>query len=127
VKTRYKVLLVDDEKDVLTIYSRSLEQAGYEVVCTEKGVEAIVMVQKEKPDILILDMKLADISGYEVIGRLRGNRETAMIPILAMSGYVEELHRLEDKREDSALASIAKPFKFEDLVAKVRGLLKQEG
>jgi DNA-binding response OmpR family regulator len=49
-----------------------------------------------------------------------------MIPILAMSGYAEELQKLEDKREDSALTSITKPFKFDDLAAKIRTLLKQE-
>ncbi|MBN1526273.1 MAG: response regulator [Candidatus Omnitrophica bacterium] len=126
VRTRYKVLLVDDERDILDIYKGSLEGEGYEVACSESGLNAMDMIRKDKPDILVLDMRLKDINGYEIIGRLRTNKETATIPILAMSGYAEELGKLEDKREDSALSSISKPFQLKDLLSKMRLLLKQE-
>ncbi len=125
IRIKFRVLVIDDDKDVLDVCKKVLKKEDYEVACSESGLKGLEMAQKDRPDILILDMRLGDINGYEIIGRLRSSKEMATIPILAMSGYIEELGKLEDKREDSALLSIAKPFKLEEMAAMVRGLLKQ--
>jgi CheY-like chemotaxis protein len=125
IKTKFKVLAVDDDKNLLDICRRSLEKEGYDVASSESGLKALEMIEKDKPDMLLLDMKLLDINGYEIIGRLRSSKATFMIPILVMSGYPEELAKLEDGREDSALLSIAKPFRLEEMMAMIRGMLKQ--
>jgi len=125
VKTRFRALVIDDDKAVLDVCRKALEKDGYEVACAESGLKGMDMIRQDRPDILLLDMKLPDVNGYEIIGRLRSGKATFMIPILVMSGYPEELAKLEDKREDSALSSIAKPFKLEEMVAMVRGMLRQ--
>lgn len=126
IKERYKALVVDDEKNLLEMCRRFLESEGYEVATSEKGLEAIEMIGKDKPDILITDMRLDDINGYEMIGRLRSDNATAMIPILVMSGYAEELARLSEKREEMGLLSLAKPFHLKDLLVKIHQLLNQQ-
>ena len=110
---------------MLDIIKNFLEKKGHGVTCSEKGRDAVEIIGRDKPDLVILDMKLKDISGFEIIGRLRSNKDTLRIPIIAMSGYPEELFKIEDKQEELALVSIAKPFDLQDLLSIVRKLLKQ--
>lgn len=126
VKARFTIMLVDDEPGMVDIYKRSLQEAGYDVTTAVRGLDAIGMIEQNRPDLLVLDMRLPDVSGYEVIGRLRSRKETAALPILATSAFAEEMGNLEDRRDDSALAEISKPFEFRDFLALVRMLLKQE-
>jgi len=70
-------------------------------------------------------MILKDISGFEIIGRLRSNQDTLKVPIIAMSGHPEELIKIEDRQEELALVSISKPFDLEDLLSIARKLLQQ--
>lgn len=126
IKTKFKIIIVDDNKDILDICKGFLVDKGYDVICSGKGLEAIEIIQKDKPDLVLLDMKLEDINGYEIIGRLRSNKDISIIPILVMSGYPEELSKLESKKGEAALASISKPFHLEDLLSKIRALLRQK-
>lgn len=123
LKKKYKILLADQEPDARIIYKLALESSGYEVTCLEKNVDAVALAQKDKPDIIILNMKLSDINSYEEIIRLKNSKGVTEIPIIAMSVHTEELYKL---KEDSSLVLIGKPFKFEDLLAKIRRLLKQQ-
>ncbi len=125
VKTKDKVLVIDDDKAMLDIIKNFLEKKGHGVICSEKGLDAVAIIGKDKPDLVILDMKLKDTSGYEIIGRLRSNKETSRTPIIAMSGYSEELSRIGERQEELALVSIAKPFNLEDLSSIVRKLLQR--
>jgi len=125
IKAKYKVMVIDDSKEILDTCRDFLTKEGYNIVCFERGLDAIKTVGKDRPDIVLLDMRLKDINGYEIIGRLRSNSDTSALPILVMSGYPEELIKIEDKREDSALTSIGKPFDLKDLLVKMRILLKQ--
>ncbi|HTZ11311.1 MAG TPA: ATP-binding protein [Candidatus Margulisiibacteriota bacterium] len=125
VKVKEKVLVIDDEKSMLDIIKNFLEKKDYAVTCSEKGLEAMEIIGGDKPDLVILDMRLQDTSGYEIIGRLRSNKETSDIPIIGMSGYPEELTKIEDKQKEFALVSIAKPFDLENLLSIARRLLQQ--
>ena len=110
---------------MLDIIKNFLGKKGYGVTCSEKGLDAVEIIGRDKPDLVILDMKLKDTSGFEIIGRLRSNKDTSRTPIIAMSGYPEELIKIEDRQEELALVSIAKPFDLEDLLSIVGKLLQQ--
>jgi CheY-like chemotaxis protein/anti-sigma regulatory factor (Ser/Thr protein kinase) len=125
VTEKDKILVVDDDKDILDVIKNFLEGKGYSVICSEKGMDAVEIIARDKPIAVILDMKLKDINGYEVIGRLRSNKDTAKLPIIAMSSFFEELNKFEGRQDEMALASIAKPFEFEDLLAILVRLLQQ--
>jgi len=125
VKAKDKVLVIDDDKVILDIIKNLLEKKGYGVTCSEKGLDAIEIIGRDKPDLVILDMKLKDISGFEIIGRLRSNKDTLKVPIIAMSGHPEELIKIEDRQEELALVSISKPFDLENLLSIARKLLQQ--
>lgn len=126
VRTKLMVMVIDDDKEILSLCRTLLEREGYEVACVENGAAGILAAKRDRPDIVILDMVMAGIRGYEVIGRLRSDGQTSGIPILAMSGYSDELEKLGDKQEDATLLSIAKPFESEEFLKKIRLLLKQK-
>jgi PAS domain S-box-containing protein len=125
VKAKDKVLVIDDDKVILDIIKNLLEKKGYGVTCSEKGWDAIEIIGRDKPDLVILDMILKDISGFEIIGRLRSNKDTLKVPIIAMSGHPEELIKIEDRQEELVLVSISKPFDLENLSSIARKLLQQ--
>jgi len=125
LKRNYKVLIIDDEQVVLDACGLILEKSGFAVIRSKEGLEGIKEAQAQKPDSIVLDMRLGDINGYEVIGRLRSNKETAHIPILAISGYEEELGKIKASEGELALPWISKPFNSEDFIAKVEALVKK--
>lgn len=126
VKTRYKILLADDNRVFLDACRGSFSGEDYEVICFDRENDAMEAVRFDKPDIVICGMKLRGGSGYGIIERLRINKETAMIPILAMSDDPEDLAKLEKRSGEQAFLSMAKPNDPGALLAPARSLLKLE-
>ena len=122
IKKKNKILIIDDEKIILELCESLLRKNEYIALSADKGMEGIRIAQTESPDLIVLDIRLKDVSGYEVIGRLRSSKDTSYIPILAMSGYMDELEKIES-REELALPCISKPFDSEDFLSKVRILV----
>ena len=89
-----KLLIVDDEADTLRLVALMLERQGYLVVTAPTGQKALEMVKQEKPDLVLLDVMMPEIDGYEVARRLRQMDQTRNIPILAVStsGNPEDKH-----------------------------------
>ncbi|MFQ5867779.1 MAG: response regulator [bacterium] len=124
-KRRYKILVIDDEEVTLDICEKFLKKSRYIILRSKKGMEGLKAAQANTPDLIVLDIRLNDISGYEVIGRLRSNKETASIPILAISGYADEIAKIENHKEELALPWIIKPFNNEEFLLKVKALLRK--
>lgn len=80
-----KILLVDDSKPILHENERALHKAGYVVLCAEDGVSALKMAQAQKPDLILLDMILPQMSGPEVLQHLKQDAATADIPVVVLS------------------------------------------
>ena len=80
-----KVLLVDDDPDLRSLYRLVLRQAGLEVIEAESGKQALSLAQTEKPDLVLLDVMMPEMDGYEVCRRLRADPQTASLPILLFS------------------------------------------
>ena len=85
-----KILLVEDSKFLRMAMERALQRAGYEVVSAEDGVRAIETAEKEKPDLILLDMLLPKMGGQEVLARLKKNPETAGIAVAACTGLSQK-------------------------------------
>jgi len=114
-----KVLVVDDEPDVLKIVCFRLKKAGYEVKTASDGKAALDLIEKDRPDLILLDLRMPVMDGYEVCRKIKSDEklgDTPIIFITASSGAT-----VKDKvREYKADDYIIKPFEPEELIAKVK-------
>jgi DNA-binding response OmpR family regulator len=90
-----KILIIEDEKSLLELYQARFEKAGYQVLSTTNGKPGIEIAKKEKPDIILLDILMPGVDGYEVIRALKKDPQTKNIPILVFSnlGQPEEIEK----------------------------------
>jgi len=121
-----KVLYVDDNDDNVYMLKMRLELLGdFEVITAEDGEKGYEMVCTERPDIVLMDLEMPGISGWEAAKRIKSNPETCDIPVLALSA-----HALAGEREKALAAGCdefdTKPVEFDRLVAKVRRLLSSK-
>ncbi len=126
VHRKYEVLVVDDDIAFLDLVRDLLAKHGYEIECVENGKKAFQKIREKHPDIIVLDMRLKDMNGYEVIGRLRAEKDLAAIPILAVSGYndaLEELDKLKKTEEGFTISRMTKPFDNKEFLKKIKEML----
>lgn len=112
------ILIVDDELDNLRILSKILTKKGYSVQTAKSGQEALDTVNKNLPDLILLDVKMPDISGYEVCTRLKSNEKTSFIPVLFLSALDSPKDKIRGFSV-GALDYITKPFVSEEVIAHV--------
>ncbi|WP_249976603.1 response regulator transcription factor [Vreelandella olivaria] len=120
-----KVLVVDDEPNIVLSLEFLMEQAGFEVVTAEDGEQALAHVRESLPDLLLLDISLPGISGFDVLERLRSEEVTVHLPIIMLTAHGRDVER-EKGMALGADDYITKPFSTQSLVEKVKTLLIKE-
>jgi two-component system phosphate regulon response regulator PhoB len=121
---RPKILLVEDDANLVELIRYNLEKEGFDVVTTPDGEEALVLAEEDRPDVVVLDWMIANLSGIEVCRRLRRAPETAGLPIIMLTARAEESDRIRGL-ETGADDYVTKPFSPRELVARVRALLRR--
>ncbi len=119
-----RVLVVDDEPSIVDAISMTLRHQGYSVEAAETGKDALAMVTKWRPDVIVLDVMLPDVDGFEVARRLSADNEP--VPILFLSA----LDNTEDKVRGLTIGGydyVTKPFSLEELIARLRNILRRVG
>ena len=122
--TRTKILVVDDEPDTLIPLTRALEADNYVVIGAADGAEALEKVTAETPDLILLDLMLPKVNGYEVCMKLKEDPLTRHIPIIMLSAKGE----IKDKVlgiEIGAEDYVTKPFDLLELKTRIRALLRR--
>jgi DNA-binding response OmpR family regulator len=120
-----KVLVVDDEPNIVLSLEFLMEQAGFEVVTAEDGEQALARVTDSQPDLLLLDISLPGISGFDVLERLRSEEATSGLAIIMLTAHGRDVER-EKGMALGADDYITKPFSTQALVEKVKKLLMKE-
>jgi len=121
---RPKILLVEDDANLVELVRYNLEKEGFDVISTHDGEEALVLAEEERPDVVVLDWMISNLSGIEVCRRLRRAPETAGLPIIMLTARAEEADRVRGL-ETGADDYVTKPFSPRELVARVRALLRR--
>ncbi len=119
-----KILIIEDDLDVAEMLNAYFRVQGYEVFTVNWGEDGVRSCQTVHPDLVILDIRLPDIDGYEVARRLRGDRRTAEIPIIFLTEKRDRSDRLQGL-EIGADDYITKPFDVQELRLRVRNALKR--
>jgi two-component system alkaline phosphatase synthesis response regulator PhoP len=118
---RQRVLIVEDEPNIASFARMYLEAAGFEVSIAARGDEGLRMAEEEPPNLVILDLMLPGLDGYEVTKRLRQKGQTPIIMLTARDDAVDKVVGLELGADDY----ITKPFNPRELVARVRAVLRR--
>ena len=117
-----RILLVDDEPSILKVVSKRLEVEGYQVLMAAEGQEALTKAQTESPDLIILDLMLPKLNGYEVCTMLKQDTRYQRIPIMLFTAKAQD----KDEQlgmECGADAYVRKPFRAQELLETIRRLL----
>lgn len=123
-EAKHKILIVEDDPDVAEMLNAYFRVQGYEVFTVNWGEDGVRAGQTSAPDLIILDIRLPDIDGYEVARRLRSDRRTQEIPIIFLTEKRERIDRLQGF-EVGADDYITKPFDVQELRLRVRNALKR--
>ena len=121
-----RVLVVDDEPDVLLLCRLNLQQRGYELLEAAEGRTAIALAREQHPDVIVLDLMLPGMSGYDVLEALQRDDETSGIPILVLTAKSLAADR-ERSHGLGASAFLTKPFLPNELCEMVDSLVRTEG
>ena len=116
-----KVLIVDDEPNILMSLEFLLKKSGYKVFIARDGREALDIVEKELPDIILLDVMMPEVDGYEVCQKIKNDKETAHIKIVFLSAKTKQ-EDIDKGYELGAVLYITKPFSSRNLITKVDSL-----
>ena len=119
-----KVLVVEDEDALATLLEYNLAKEGYDISLAPDGEEALLRVDEEAPDLVILDWMLPKVSGIEVCRRLRQGPKTRNIPIIMLTARGEETDRIRGL-DTGADDYVVKPFSMTELTARVRAVLRR--
>ncbi|MGL4238717.1 phosphate regulon transcriptional regulator PhoB [Tabrizicola sp.] len=119
-----KVLLVEDEAAQRTVLAYNLEAEGFAVTQADNGEDAMILVDEEDPDIIILDWMMPKVSGIEVCRRLKMRPDTRGIPIIMLSARAEEVDRIRGL-ETGADDYVVKPYSVLELMARARAQLRR--
>lgn len=122
---RKRILLIEDEKDLIETVSLRLEAAGYEVISASDGLEGLGKARKEKPDLIILDLMLPKMDGYKVCGLLKADTRYNGIPVIMLTARAQELDRKMGE-EVCVDAYITKPFEPQGLLKEIQQLLNKK-
>ena len=119
-----RVLLVEDEQDVAELIRYNLTKEGYDVILSGNGNEALRLAREHRPDVMLLDIMVPQLNGWEVCRRIKKDPELAAIPVIMVSGRVEEGDKVLGF-EVGADDYVTKPFSPRELIARIRAVLRR--
>jgi DNA-binding NarL/FixJ family response regulator len=122
--TQKKLLLIDDDPNLILLVKDYLEFRGYEVVTAENGREALEVLEKQTPDMIICDVMMPEMDGYSLVSAIRSDPKTSWIPVLFLSAKGQSQDRVKGLNIGADVYMV-KPFEPEELVAQVESSLKQ--
>lgn len=117
-----KILIVEDSKTISTVLLEVLKAEGYDVVWADNGVDGIRLAKSEKPDLILLDLLLPKLNGYEVCNAVKRNNATRHIKVLVISTLGDKEH-VEKAKLCGAKTFMKKPYDLQDLLTEIKNII----
>lgn len=117
-----RILIVDDELDLLKIVTFRVKKAGYDIIAASDGQAALDLIQQQKPDLILLDLRLPIVDGWEVCRRIKADENLKYIPVILLSASASSMNQ-EKIKELNAQDYLMKPFDPEVLLEKIKDLI----
>ena len=117
-----KILVAEDERDIRDLITFTLRFAGYEVIPVSNGEEALALTRQEMPDLVLLDVRMPRMTGYEVCEKIKSDPEIEHIPVMFLSAKGQEAE-IQAGLEAGAIEYLLKPFAPDQLTARVQEAL----
>lgn len=119
-----KILIVDDEEHILELLKFNVKNAGYEVVTANNGIDALKIAKEEKPALVLLDLMIPGMDGFDVCKEIKKDKETSNTAIIMLTAKGEELDKILGL-ELGADDYITKPFSIRELLARIKAVLRR--
>ncbi len=119
-----KIVIAEDERDIRDLISFTLTFAGHEVIPTTNGAEAVEAARREKPDLILLDVRMPQMTGYEACKTIKTDPTLEQIPVAFLSAKGQE-GEIQEGLSVGAIAYILKPFAPDDLTNRVQEILAE--
>jgi len=119
-----KIMVVDDEPDILTLVEGMLGMEGYEVIGCLSGEECLERIEVEKPDLVLMDIMMPGLDGWETTKKIKQNPKTRHIPVAMLTVKFEKEDKIKSFRDSKCDAYIVKPIEKQELLKVVRWLLE---
>lgn len=118
-----RILVADDDNVVTRLLESRLKESGFEVFCAADGLDALVKIKQHRPDVIILDVMMPEMNGYDVCYQLRFNQDFEAVPIVLLTERDQELDDKLGKR--ARIEYLSKPLDFPQLLTKLNLLLSR--
>jgi two-component system alkaline phosphatase synthesis response regulator PhoP len=118
-----KILVVDDERQIVKLVEINLRKAGYDVVCAYDGVEALEKVQSERPHMIVLDVMMPRMNGFDVLKKLQANPETEQIPVIMLTAKAQDADIFAGW-QSGVSSYLTKPFNPRELLTFVQRIFE---
>lgn len=124
MKKKKKILIAEDDLFTIKLYTRLLEDAGFDIVSTPSADGFVALAKREKPDLIIVDLMLMNGNGFEIIKNIRSTASTKKIPIITLSNLGQETDINEAIRKGSNKYFVKSNTRFEEVIEAVKQLIK---
>ena len=121
----HKILAVDDEKHIVRLVQINLQKEGYDVVTASTGREALEQVERENPDLVIMDVMMPEMGGFEALQIMKADEKTAQIPIIMLTAKAQDADVFQGWKSGADLY-LTKPFNPQELLTFVKRILQDK-
>lgn len=118
-----KIVYIEDDLEMTYLLKLILERKGYEVISTNDGLEGFEIIEKEKPDLVLLDLMMPNIDGWDIYHQLKSNEATEEIPVIVISAKAQPIDKVLGLQIAKVNNYISKPFKPQELLESIESIL----